>query len=819
MGYLGVYKCGQSVLYYIAHRYGDEKIGEILHKIRNMRDFDRALKASIGIDQEELSKRWRRFFKERYWPQVARLDPPDRISTQLTDHNKEFCFINNSPSLSPNGEWIAFLSDRSDYFDVYLMRTIDGKVVRRLVRGQKSGQFEELHWLRPGITWSPDGSQIALAAKAGAQDAIHIIDVATGKIKRSLKFASDGLFSPSWSPDGSKLAVVYVQDGRSDLAYIDLETESLRLLTSDVFDDADPSWSPDGTSLLFTSNRDRETLDTTGTDPQALAVHPVEFFDIYTITLEDRQIVRLTNDKHIIRSPIWTPLSNTILYISNLSGVFNLYVRNLTTGETRAVSNVVTGCLQPSTARKSHALAFTAYYDFGYDIYLMDDPFDSAGNLTPEVVSPAARVSIDPDTTHSPSNDAGDYSQFVFDRLEQVPEESVEEEPDSSRIVRRNREESGLYTNHPYKPKLSPDYVFFSAAYSPYFKMQGSGLILFSDVLGNHNLYLSADINRNTENSNFFLQYDYLARRADLGTGFYHFAYPFYSRGVVWRDRNFGLFAQTSYPLNRFNRFELSAEYSVIERSVLSASDDTSALEIRKSTVVPHIGYVHDTSIWRRSTAPSNGSRWRLDGSFSPDIGLKRDGVVYTTFTGDWRKYFAYKKDFTFAIRLSGGGSYGSDAQMFFLGGMQNWFNPNYDNPDRDVQIDDLKDIYYSSFVGPLRGVGYYNRTGNRYLLANAEFRYPFIRDLVMGWPLPIYIRDVQGALFTDWGSAWTPGNRQTINIDPPINVSGFSAAVGYGIGLRIDLGIFPLEMDVAWSPDDRVNMVPHYYFSINTGF
>jgi outer membrane protein assembly factor BamA len=343
--------------------------------------------------------------------------------------------------------------------------------------------------------------------------------------------------------------------------------------------------------------------------------------------------------------------------------------------------------------------------------------------------------------------------------------------------------------------------------------MQGSGMVLFSDVLGNHNLYLSADFNRNTENSNFFVQYDYLARRSDLGVGFYHFAYPFYSTHAIRRDRNFGLFVQSSYPLSRYNRFDFGADYMVVERSDLDADFGYERPTVKRTTVMPHIGYVHDTSIWKRSTAPSNGSRWRADMAWSPNYLPKGEGFSFTTFGVDWRKYISYKNEYSFGIRLSGGASYGADPQRFFMGGVQNWFNPRYDNLERKVQIDELHDIYYSNFIGPLRGVGYYNQVGSRYALSNMEFRFPFIKHLVFGWPLPIYIRDLQGALFTDWGAAWYPENRFKATLLPE------KSSMGFGFGLRMDLGIFPIEWDVAWSHDERSNMIPQYYFSINAGF
>lgn len=810
MGYLGVYKCGQSILYYIAWRYGDEKIGEILHQMKGMRDFERALKATIGIDEEELSKRWRRFLKERYWPQVAELDPPAVHATQLTDHTKEFCYVNTGPSISPNGEYIAFLSDRSDYFDIYLMRTLDGKIERRLVHGQRTGEFEELKWLRPGISWSPDGKRIAVAAKAGSRDAIQIVDVSNGKVIQSLKYDSDGLFSPFWSPDGERIAFVYVSNGKSDLAVTDLKSGEMQLVTNDLYDDADPSWSPDGLKLLFTSNRNGVEIDTSLKTLDGL---PISQFDVYEISLDGSGLARITDDHSIIRTPIWTPKENTILYVSNRSGVFNLYTRNLSTGVENPLSNVATGCFQPSLAGKSHSLTFASFYDSGYDIFLQNDVFGNESSIAarvmpvPDHVPPAAMLDSKIETG------TADYSEYVFDRLfsGDLKEEHIE--ADTSNQLIRSRDSTGKYESHPYHASLAPDYVYLSASYSPYFRAQGSGMVLFSDVLGNHQLYLSLDLNRNAENSNFYTFYNFLPHRLGLGVGAFHYAYAFFTNGAWWRDRNYGLFAQSSYALNHYNRFEFGADYSVIDRSVLEGVPFFGPDRTTRSTVMPHIGYVHDTSIWRSATGPSNGARWRLDALWSPNFGASGERVPFTTLAGDWRRYFAYKKDYTLAFRLSGAASYGKNPQKFFMGGVSNWFNPRFDNNTGEVSVDRIEDIYYSSFIMPIRGVGYYNQVGQRYLLSNAEFRFPFIRHLMFGWPLPAYFRDIRGALFSDWGAAWNPGNTSGNGYLPE------KGAFGFGLGIRIDLGIFPIEWDVAWSPDKRSNMVPQYYFSINAGF
>ncbi len=95
----------------------------------------------------------------------------------LTDHKEDGGFYNTSPALSPQGDKIAFLSNRDYYFDVYIMSAIDGKIIKKLVEGNRTDDFEELNILTPGLSWSPDGSKIALSAKSSGYDVIYIIDV------------------------------------------------------------------------------------------------------------------------------------------------------------------------------------------------------------------------------------------------------------------------------------------------------------------------------------------------------------------------------------------------------------------------------------------------------------------------------------------------------------------------------------------------------------------------------------------------------------------------------------------------------------------
>ena len=128
------YRGGQSVWCYISDTYGEQKIAEIFGKIKALRSIELGFRSELGLSIKELSERWQKKEKTYYWPDIAKREEPSEFSfLQLTDHKKESNFYNTSPALSPQGDRIAFLSDRDDYFDIFLMSASDGTIIKKLV--------------------------------------------------------------------------------------------------------------------------------------------------------------------------------------------------------------------------------------------------------------------------------------------------------------------------------------------------------------------------------------------------------------------------------------------------------------------------------------------------------------------------------------------------------------------------------------------------------------------------------------------------------------------------------------------------------------
>ncbi|MBN1155235.1 PD40 domain-containing protein [candidate division KSB1 bacterium] len=818
------YKGGQSVLYYLSEKYGHQKIGELLGKTKLSKSMDRGLKQSIGLTTEELTDKWHLHLKREYWPDIADRKEPEEIGKKLTDHIEDRNFINSGPALSPRGDKIAYLSDRSDYFDIYLMSAIDGKMISKLVSGQQTSNLEELHWLRAGISWSPDGKKIVFASKAGDQDALNIVDVKKRKIVDVIKLDLDGIFSPAWSPQGDEIAFMGTKEGRGDIYAYNVKRNHLRQITNDVFSDLEPSWSPDGETIVFVS--DRKQYVSTELIPDDFDVYSSDFYshDIYMVKADGSDMIRLTESRANESSPVFSPDGNYLAYTSDESGIYNIYLYNFETETHYPITNVMTGIFHLSWEGKSPSkIAFASFYKAGYDIYIMNNPLKKSDgdvllketNFVSKNKEKAFRdqafYRFDPAVSSEGKAISEKYEHYIFG--DDFKHGFIETELSDKTVFLDSSDiklASGEYKINKYRLKFSPDIIYGNASYSQFFGVQGATQLALSDVLGNHRLYLYTSLFYDLRNSNFMGSYYYLPKKIDYGVGGFHYAYYLYTSAGWVQDRNYGFMVNMSYPFSKFQRTEYGLTWLAIDRSYLQIYRGVE----KKRNLFLNADYVNDTVIWGE-TGPVNGSRSLFSILYSP--GYSRYSLDFVTMRADWRKYKKVGRDYNLVLRLSGGVSEGEKPQKFFLGGTYGWLN--YSTRYGGIRVNNIDDIYFSSFEMPLRGGDYYELIGNRFLLANLEFRFPLIRYLILGWPLPLGLSNIRGALFMDTGSAWDNDDFDPFTFSPG-KVQLNDLFMGYGIGARLNLGFFLLRFDVAWTTDfiDH-SPKPKYYFSLGPEF
>lgn len=812
-GYL-VYKGGESFFKFLQEEYGDQNkwiAGELLQSLMRTKNVDRTLKSILGKDVEELSKEWQRKLRSDYWPEVAGRELPEDFTVKLTDHEKERNYLNVNPTFNPTGDKIAFLSDRNGFKEILLMRAADGKILETLVKGEKAGDYEEMHWLRGGITWSPDGTMIAFASKSGSNDAIHIKKVEDGGFDKEIKPEMDAVYSPNWSPDGTKILFCGVMNGKLDLFTVEVKTGEIVQLTNDFFDEVDPSWSHDGTMIAFASDRRDVPYEYKYNDISDL-------YDIFTMNSDGTGVRRISASVYSERSPYWSPDGKNIVFISDRNGINNLYSVNLEQMTVMPLTNLLTGAASPCWSPNGNNIAFTCFKDGGWDVYVLKRPLNRELKL--EDISPTSYRS-------------------------QSRKEIVAEKPESEVILRDTGAGQELaierFDSKPYSIRFTPDMVNAFASYNTFYGVGGMGQVSFSDIMGDHRFNVGARLLYSLEESDLALTYFYLKRRINYGIGLFHYKTYYYSSDwSIFGDRIYGGSLLASRPFSRFERLDLTMNFLRLQRDMYEVYSYSNYYPYTSrgtrlngiSSYTLGLNYVHDNALWEY-TGPVNGSRYLFDVEFSPSI--SQSDLSYTTMQGDLHKYYRIGNRYNFVTRFTGGTSVGRDPRIFFLGGDNGWLNARVSWLGEELERSE--DIYFARSIYPLRGYKWNELYGRHFFLTNFEFRFPFIDYLAFGWPFRIAIGNIGGVIFTDIGAAWGKNALVTSEDDSTSSVIVYDNSfhgggqaengsfvlddikMGVGFGIRMNLGFAVLRFDTAWPTDLDTNGKPMFNLSIGPDF
>lgn len=824
------YRGGQSLWWYIANKYGQQKIGDVLNRIKSTRSVEAGFRGALGLGLEELSERWQKEMKVTYWPDIAKREEPADYARRLTDHKKDGNFYNTSPALSPQGDKLAFISDRKEYLDVFVMSTIDGKDIDKIVDGQTTSDFEELKLLTPRLTWSPDGKKIALAAKAGEYDAILVVDIESGD-REKLTFDLNAIYSVDWSAQGNKLAFVGNKFHQSDIYTYDFNTKKLTNLTSDIYSDADPAWSSDEKSVFFSSDR-RGNI---GREPVDMHRFDYSQRDLYRVNTETFVIERLTDLPNSDEGSVAaSPDGKKILFVSDKNGINNIYELNLETKVTRPITNSLSGVYQLSLSRDGSKLAFASLNYAGFDLFLMRSPFERDLKMTelepteffkekfaPTLASKKDTASVDAkpaavDTTGLYGKDVQiDFSSFAAEvnRAENVPTDStvIAKLPK----IAGNIDDEGKYKVNKYKLNFSPDIIYGNAGYNTFYGVTGSTVMAFSDLLGNHQIVFVTNLLLDLKNSDYALQYLYLPDRIDYGFSAFHSARFVIVNdvfgGSLYRFRTYGAGLNAQYPIDKFNRLDFGLSWFNISRENLDQVSDPTQ---KRSVIVPSLGYTHDTALWGY-TAPMNGSRYSFNLFGTPKLGSA--GLSFLNITADYRTYLRLGRQYAIALRLAGGGSFGGNPQKFIIGGVDNWINRTFEGGY--IPLENAEDYIFLQTGLPLRGYNYNAAIGSKYGLFNFEFRYPLFAFLQAG-PLPIGLQSINGAMFFDMGAAWNHENQfKAFTKDARGYTVTKDLLMGMGTGARIYFLGFLVRLDVAWAWYWSGFSEPKYYLSLGADF
>jgi Tol biopolymer transport system component len=683
----------------------------------------------------------------------------------------------------------------------------------------RKSDFEDLNMLTPGISWNPEGTKLAVSAKSGGEDAVFIVEEKTRDYIK-LVWGLKSISSVHWSPDGNKLAFIASKGNCSDLYVYDFKSKELLNLTEDVFTDRDPVWASDSKNIYFISDRTIYTLPVL--IPKVFKMYDYDVYqsDIYKIDIETSSITRITNTPQDFKTSLAIATeANKIIYVSDQNGIGNLYEYDMSNGNTRPLTNSITGITQISLSKDASKLLFSAQTDGGYDIFMLRHPLemkqDSAELPLTELISQNLKkeqlknqINNENQNTDTTKKLEG-YGDFAIDLSRQ---EAVKPNPRAK--APQNQVNQGLvvapaesmvngeFIENDYKVIFTPDFISGNPGYSTYYGAQGIAQLLYTDQMGDHQIYVQANLNRDLKSSTIYLSYNYLPQIIDWQFSAYHlagFVPGLQPEDIInqtgfslsyYRYRSIGIGASASYPVSLFQRYEAGTDLMLLTKENVNFPQLEPILT--KYLIVPKIKMVFDNSLWS-NFGPVRGLRYFVEAKASPAIGGR--GVGFTTVGTDVRYYQPIVKNLTLALRGAAKASFGPNAQKFFVGGQENWINSRF--KDGLLPFNQPEDFAFMEFQMPLRGWYVADVSGTKFLMANAELRYPFLTALFAG-DTPFFVQGIEAVVFSDMGTAFTD-KLVSSHYDVYERTQKQDFLLSAGVGLRAYLFGIPVKFDLAW--------------------
>ena len=879
---------GHSMWNYLANTYGHASISNILYLTRINRSLENGLLYVLGINSKELAVLWKEYYEKRFLASAQTATKPFSNDLQLT--NTKHPLPLGRMRLSPDSKKLAYTIHDNGRVRVMLydMESGDKKVLYRYgIRNYE--QETDLNY--PVISWRQDGKELSIVYERKDVVSLMKIDFEQGiSITDKLGPEYHRVYDLDyWSSD--TLVLSATTDGFSDLYLYIPKTRQSQRITEDFYDDLDASviTLDQKRYILFSSNRPNETLRKMQLD----SILPIGPSDLYLLDYAGTKstLRRLTFSPDASERKARLSDTETLVCLADFSGrwqrvqvsrllddppvsmLFTEYDRDIILHEVVPGSPVIIDWLQK--------------YDKPYFHISRMDSSDVSENTSPisresanELLAKLSeKTNVQQKVKQEEDLDPKYFFQTPFPVvktepvIKETPKPSVEESAPSTSIptiVQPTRPDNPKYSPGDLTPFIRTRIIASRLKFKlDYFNITMDNDLLFGgldsyagqkrefepsqlgilckasvkDLLEDYVITGGARFPTSFNGSEYFLVFDNRKRRVDKEFAVYRKAVtesdptdndPSHKNQYV----SFLALGKWSYPFDTYNSLRMSTTLrndrtialSTDKQTLDTDTDDAQRFGLKLEWVYDNTRLLdlNTRTGTRIKTSVEVVKRFDLN-LFESDKKFQFNKGFMTVLGLDARHYVSLDRRSIFAARLTAASSFGSERILYYLGGVENWLFPAYDN---SVAVPNDINFAYTALAANMRGFKYNARNGSSVVLANAELRVPIFQYLSRQKIRSSFIRNIQLVPFIDAGTAWhgpSPfGSGNPLNTvvltNPPtveviVNYYRNPLIIGYGIGARTMVFGYYLKLDYGWAWETKTSRDPLLQFSMGADF
>jgi len=867
---------GHSIWKYVADRYGRNAIPNILYMTKVSRQISNGFMFVLGVPFNTLADEWMAYFKSDYYRFDDDRSPPEGEPFSIRLRKD---MVLQQVRVSPDERYVAYVTNRTGRFRVMLYDTETMKTQRLYRRGQRLD--EKVDYSYPLVEWHPTGRLLTFMTEGQGYTWLYTYNLEEDLLERDKLTDFQKVTGYSFSPNGELLVMSAIQRGQSDIFVFSRSSRTSENITRDIYDDAAPRFIDGGNRIIFASNRPGDTLvfdRITARIDTHRVIDRQNYLDIFAYNYRTRSPVlqRVTNtpDFNEILPMEYEP--GYITYLSDENGIYNRHLARFDSAiafvdtithynyfaRSFPVSNYNRSVQEYHINRPGGELSAIFYRQGRYHLYRSD--LEPAAALEPVSMTntsyrmqmhatrqrergAAPRLSEEPQDTTSrearrrfvtvrttgdlqSDSAAIDFNRYVIGG---TSDEGVSPER-SGFFIPRERVYHVVFSMNQLVSQV--DFGYLNSAYQPY---TGGGQPVFinpgvnsffkvglDDLLEDYRITGGVRLSLNLNNNEYLLSFENLKNRWDRQVILHRKSLESVSSFSIMRRHTHELHYLLKYPFSNV----LSVRNGLIlrlEQDVFMGTDQANLLrdDIFNVWITGRSEVIFDNTRVRGINTLF-GTRWKLFGEYYQQVNDLGQHMV--VLGGDIRHYEQISKTFIWASRLAGSTSFGNNRLMYYMGGVDNWLLPRFNN---NINIDQSVNWRYQTLATNMRGFHQNIRNGNSFLVLNSELRFPVFRYLFDRPLRNNFLNDFQVITFGDLGTAWTgpnPWSEQNALYTMVIEQGPIRMTVkrqveplvgGFGFGLRSSIWGYFIRGDWAWGVEDGSVGPMVFYLSLVLDF